>query len=254
MKAPFQLVLATIIFATCFATNALAQYVDRDDNIRFAEEFNTDEYMVLVRTRAVKIPNFMLGLWFDEHANHWSDGQRNLSYGAEFIWRKDKEYEFSVGVDYADLTMAEGFWREKDKSARASEWTTVDMQVLSLVFSAYWFWDVADWFAPFVGGGIGPGFILGDVTKAKPRRDSPCYNQLEGVPDVFSAPSCFNASGEIDSNSFDDPVLEDRVPPLVPMLNVTVGTRFNIGRHAVLKLETGFYTYVYAGMSLGGQW
>src|SRR5690554_64209 len=157
MKAHLSLALAIMFLGTCLATNASAQYVDRDDNVRFAEEFKTDEYMVLFRTRAVAVPGFLLGLWFDEHATHWNDGQRNLSYGAEFVWRKGKEYEFSVAADYADLTMTESFWREKDKAARASEWTTVDMQVLSLVFSAYWFWDVQDWFAPFVGGGIGPG-------------------------------------------------------------------------------------------------
>ncbi|MFU8807351.1 MAG: hypothetical protein ACNA8W_26315 [Bradymonadaceae bacterium] len=253
MKLRLQTALAVFLVWTFAATAASAQYVDRDDNVRFAEEFKTDEFMVMARVRAVTVPGFIMGIWFDEHARHWTEGQRNLSYGAEFIWRKDREYEFSVAVDYADLSMPEGFWLESGKTARSSEWTTVDMQIVSLVFSAYWFWDIQPWFSPFVGGGLGPGLILGDITKAKPRRDSSCYNQLEGAPDVFSAPECFNA-GEPDHSQFENPVVEDRVPIVIPMLNATVGTRFNIGRHGVLKIETGFYSYFYAGMSIGAQW
>jgi opacity protein-like surface antigen len=258
MRFRLATVAALILATTLTASNASAQYIDRDDNVRFAEEFKTDEFMILLRTRAVTIPGFVMGLWFDEHARHWSNGQRNLSYGGEFVWRKGKEYEFSVGLDYADLTMPEAFWREKDKGARASEWTTIDLKVFSMVFSAYWFWDVTQWFAPFVGGGIGPGFIMGDITKAKPRRDTACYSQLDqmsgSLPDVLASPACFNASGEVDPNAFEPPVVENRVPPVVPILNATVGTRFNLGRHGVLKLETGFYTYFYAGMSIGAQW
>lgn len=233
-------------------TEARAQYVDPDDNMRFAEEFKTDEFMVLARMRAVKVPDFVLGLWFDQHASHWSDGQNNFSYGAEFVWRKGKEYEFSLGVDYADLTMPSSFWTESGKSATSAEYTEVDMKIVSVVFSTYWFWDVQDWFAPFIGGGIGPGIIMGDIVKYKARAGHECFGNL-GTP---RPAQCFSADGNPNPDAIDleNPKVEDSIPVVIPMINITGGMRFNIGRHAVLKLETGFYTYLYAGLSLGGQW
>ncbi len=233
-----------------------AQYVDPNDSIRLDENTSTNEFMVLARARAVKVPDFMLGIFFDEHASHWNDGVNNMSYGAEFVWRKNGEYEFSLGIDYADLSMASGFWRESGKARTSAEFTKVDMQIVSVVFSSYWFWNVQEWFSPFVGGGIGPGFVLGDILKYKPIPNSPCYNQLSGSQVGYDSPECLNANGEPNAGSFDvaNPKIEDSIPKVLPMINISGGARFNLGKHAVLKAELGFYTYVFAGLSLGGQW
>ncbi|RAL20293.1 hypothetical protein DL240_18105 [Lujinxingia litoralis] len=235
---------------------ASAQYVDPNDSVRFDSELTTNEFMLTARARAVAVPGFMLGLFFEEHPTHWSEGVSNMSYGAEFVWRKDRRYELSVAFDYADLSMPEAFWQEKGDSAQQADWTEIDMQVASLVFSAYWYWDVQKWFAPFVGGGLGPGFILGDIVRYEPRRNSPCYNNLGGATEAFTPPECLTADGRPDPNAidFDNPEVEDRVPPVVPIINVSGGMRFTIADHAVLKLEAGFYTYVFAGLSIGGQW
>ncbi|MBA2661531.1 MAG: hypothetical protein H0U74_04505 [Bradymonadaceae bacterium] len=255
MSAYERLAVVVLVLCSLASAPAWAQYVDPDDSVRFSGELENDEFMILMRARAVKIPDFMLGLWFDRHASHWGDGPSNMSYGAEFVWRKGVEYEFSLGIDYADLSMHSDFWLESGKSATSAEFTEIDMQIVSVVFSTYWFWDVQPWFSPFVGGGIGPGIILGDIVKYKPRPDSPCYNRLNGA-DAYSSPECLNANGQPNESSFDveNPKIEDSLPPVVPMINVSGGARFNVGKHAVLKLETGFYTYLFAGVSLGGQW
>ena len=123
-----------------------------------------------------------------------------------------------------------------------------------MVFSAYWFWDLQPWLTPYVGGGIGPGFVLGDVIRYQPDRTSPCYRNL-GSDVTFTPPECLRPDGQPDENAinFDEPDFEDRVPFAVPIINLTLGTRFNLGNHAVLKLEGGFYTYFYAGAALGVQ-
>ncbi|RVU43128.1 hypothetical protein EA187_13010 [Lujinxingia sediminis] len=249
--------LTTLIAALTLPALASAQYVDPNDSVRFESDLSDDEFMLTARARAVAVPGFLLGLFFDEHPTHWSEGNRNLSYGAEFVWRKDRRYELSAAFDYADLSMPEAFWQESGDTAQQAEWTELDMQVASVVFSAYWYWDVQEWFSPFVGGGIGPGIILGDIVRYQPRRNSPCYNNLGGgAGESFTPPECLTADGEPDPNAidFDNPEIEDRVPPVVPIINISGGMRFNLGPHAVLKLEAGFYTYVFAGLSLGGQW
>lgn len=253
----FVLSLLVMCGFAAMATPAQAQYVDPNDDVRFESEKQSDnEFMILARARAVKIPDFLLGIFFDEHASHWDGGVNNMSYGAEFVWRKNGEYEFSLGIDYADLSMASDFWRESGKSRTAAEFTEIDLQVVSVVFSSYWFWDVQEWFSPFVGGGIGPGIVMGDIKKFKATPGSPCYNQLDANSAGYDSPECLNANGEPNPGSFDvaNPKIEDSVPAVLPILNVSGGARFNLGKYAVLKLEAGFYTYVFAGASIGGQW
>ncbi len=232
---------------------AMAQRGDVSDNVRFEEELNPNEFMITARMRAVTVPNFILGIFWDEHSSHWSEGQRNLSYGGEFVWRRGADFELGVAVDYADLSMPQAFWLDSGESAQSADWTEVDMQILSVVFSAYWFWDVQPWFTPFLGGGIGPGFILGEIVRYQPDRNSACYGNLGGAQ--FAPPECFRPDGQPDEDAinFDSPDVEDRVPPVVPMVNLTAGTRFNLGDHFVFKLEAGLYTYLYAGAAIGAQ-
>jgi hypothetical protein len=40
----------------------------------------------------------------------------------------------------------------------------------------------------------------------------------------------------------------------VPVVNVTMGLRFNIRRRGVVKLEGGLYDYWFVGLSGGVQW
>lgn len=252
----FALSLVVLCGFAAMATPAQAQYVDPNDSVRFEDQKETNEFMILARARAVKIPDFVLGIFFDEHASHWDDGVSNMSYGGEFVWRKNGEYEFSLGIDYADLSMASEFWRESGKARTAAEFTKVDLQIVSVVFSSYWFWDVQEWFTPFVGGGIGPGIVIGDIKKYKPLPGSACYNKLEASDAGYDSPECLSSKDEPNPGSFDvaNPKIEDSVPPVIPMLNISGGARFNLGKYAVLKLEAGFYTYVFAGASIGGQW
>lgn len=230
---------------------AVAQHGDVSDEVRFEEELNPNEFMFTLHTRTVTIPNFVLGLFFDEHASNWSDGQQNFSYGGEFVWRRGNDFELGVALDYADLSMPEAFWKEEGESSTAADWTEIDIQVFSVVFSAYWFWDVQPWLTPFLGGGIGPGFVMGEVGRYEPETNSECERGLGGG-DSFASPSCFE-DGEPADDQFGDREIEDDIPSVVPMVNLTAGVRFNIAQYGVLKLETGIYPYAFAGVGFGAQ-
>jgi hypothetical protein len=246
----FFICFAALLSLVIVVPTASAQYVDRDDSARFDDEFDENDFMIVARSRAVVVPGFLLDIGFDRRQSHWSDGQQNYSFGGEFSWRRMDQFEYSLGVDYADLSMADGFWLESGDAADEADWTTVDLQVLSVVFSIYWIWDVEPWFTPFVGGGIGPAFLLGDYTKRNPSAGSQCRAGLASGDETPDA--CFNADGSINEGQFDAPQPED-LPPVLPIINITGGVRFNIGDYAVLKLETGFYSYFYAGAGVGVQ-
>lgn len=246
------LVLIVFLLAPLAAS---AQQSDLIDGVDIVDEPDQNEFMFTLRARAVTVPDFVLGLFMDNHSSHWSDGHKNMSYGGEFVWRRGSDFELGFALDYADLSMPGDFWLEKDQDPQKADWTSVDLRLLSVVFSAYWFWDVMPWFAPYVGGGIGPGFIMGNITYYQPDRSHICYSDLGRDPG-FAPPGCFLPSGEPDPEAInlDRPDIEDRVPPIIPVINVTVGARFTIADHLVLKLEGGFYDYFFAGAAVGAQW
>ncbi|QDG52480.1 hypothetical protein FIV42_17570 [Persicimonas caeni] len=252
MSAAVTAVLAAVMVAT--PSDASAQYVDRDDEVRFDEEFDKNEYLVAPRMRAIVVPDFMLDIWYDEHASHW-DGQANMAYGLEFVWRKVDAFEMSTAIEYADLSMPSGFWKESGDNPAEADFTEVDMQLLSAVVSGYWYWDVQEWFAPYVGGGVGAGIVLGDIVRYDPVDGSTCQGELGGA-NGYAPNSCFGDDGQPDPSQIDQNSrkVEDDVPAVIPMINLTGGMRFNIGKYGVAKLEVGFYDYFFAGASLGAQW
>ncbi len=236
---------------------ASAQHGDMSDDVRFEDELSSSEFMITGRVRAIAVPSFILGFFFDEHSSNWSDGQKNFSYGAEFVWRRGSDFELGLAVDHADLSMPEAFWKESGDSPQSADWTEMDLQVWSVVFSAYWFWDVETWFTPFIGGGLGPGIVINNVERYDPEPGSACYSGLGGSGDAtFAPPECFREDGSPDEDSidFENPTSEDDIPPVVPMVNLTAGLRFNIQNYGVLKIETGIYPYLFAGVGFGGQW
>lgn len=248
--------LATLLALATLPAFASAQ--SRDDlteSVRSEDARTPNAFMLTARMRAVAFPDLFLGLFFDEHASHWSRGQRNFSYGGEFVWRRGLDLELGLAIDYADLTMPEDFWLEAGDGAQSADWTEIDMQLLSVVFSAYWFWNVQPWLTPYLGGGIGPGFLLGDVVRYEPNRQSGCYSDLGyGNGDLgFTDPNCLRPDGQPSENAvdYDNPNIDDRIPSVVPIIHLSAGLRFNLDDYAVLKLEAGFYTYLFAGASLG---
>jgi len=251
--------VAIVAFAVALGASvpASGQYVDDTEDVRF-EEGSENAYQVVGRFRAVGIPNFLLDAFYDRHSANWRDGQTNFAYGVEFLWRKIDAFELSVAAEFANLGMPRDWWIESGKADTAADFVDVDGGLASLVFSGYWYWDVEPWFAPYVGGGLGLGVIVGDVTKFDPRRNSGCRESLSNDPrsgSRFGGGPCYR-EGRVDFRNDEqfEREIEDGVPPVVPVVNATGGARFNIGRNGVVKLEVGFYDYVFAGLSAGAQW
>lgn len=122
------------------------------------------------------------------------------------------------------------------------------------MFASYWVWDPQPWLSPYVGGGIGAGVVLGGLSKYKATAGSACEAAVAGA-DPLRPPECFNAAGEAADGAVDRGSVErEDILPVVPILHAAAGLRFNIAEHGVIKLELGLNDYVYAGISVGGQW
>ena len=247
--------IAAVLFVALMLVPALAgaQYVDRDDSARFEEEFDDEEFSVAGRFRAIVVPGFILNWFLEEHENHWSRGQKNFAVGGEAIWRRANEYEIGVAVDWANLAMPDGWWQDRNEPRNEADWTLVDLKLLSVVFISRWFWKPQPWLHPYFGVSIGPGIVFGNVLKHNPSAGTSCRAELE--QGIFPPPSCADENGDIQLEAnFDAPEREDTIPPVVPVLGVTGGLRFNFLDYGLFKIEVGFQDYFFAGAGLGVQW
>lgn len=248
------LIVVVVVSVLSIPSLAAAQYGDITDEVRFEEELNPNEFMITGHMRAITVPDFALGLFFDEHSSTWSEGQKNFSFGGEFIWRRGSDFELGIGFDHANLSMTDALWNESDDPPEDAEWTEVDLQITSVAVSAYWFWDLTSWLTPFVGGGIGPGFVHDNVRRYGARPGSACEEAL--AEDDDRPPEECMDNGDPDDQQFDvdDPDTSPGLPPVVPVVNLTTGLRFNLGSNGVLKLEAGLHPYAFTGLGLGAQW
>lgn len=215
-----------------------------------------NEFMVTAYTRAIFAPEPLLDLWFSEHASTWSGEQRNMAYGGHFVWRLRGDYELGVAIDWANLSMPSQYWNQKGDETTEADFTTIDLKMLSMVFTTHWYWDPWEWLSPYVGVGIGAGYLAGaGITEYNPVNGSDC-DRKRGQGEEFTPSECYAADGSPDPSQVDLSSAKpaERVPPVVPVLHVSGGLRFNIYRHGVVKLEVGVNDYTYVGLSLGGQW
>lgn len=251
-RAAIALVATVATFA--LAAPASAQYVDRDDSARFEDDFQEDEFMINFRGHALVVPGFVLNWFWEEHENHWTKGKTNFAWGGELTWRRRGEFELGLGVDWVDLRMPDGWWQDKQEPRSEADWTQVELQMLSIQFFTRWFWDVQDWLSPFVGVGLGPGIIFGDILKYNPSAGSTCRSALQSGDFPPPDDQCLDDEGQPDATQFDAGQVEETVPPLVPVLAVGAGLRFNIADYGMIKIEMGFQDYFYLGAGAGVQW
>lgn len=252
--AAFVLALSAAATAAADQRDDETGYRDNTEDVRFEDDTSKNEYQVVGRFRGVGLPGFALDAIWERHSGNWTGGQSNFAYGLEFVWRKVGAFEMSVAAEYANLRMPEDWWLQNGDPTSAAELTRFDLGLASLVFSGYWYWDVAPWFSPYLGGGLGPGIVLGNLTYFDPNNESSCQNDLgSSGGGGFGGDPCFRDGGEPNTDQMTREV-EDEIWPVVPVVNLTTGARFNIMEHGVVKLEFGFYDYLYAGISAGGQW
>ena len=220
------------------------------------QKLQRNEFMFTVHSRAAFAPQALLGLWFEEHSGTWSGDQRNLSYGAHFSWRRRGSYELGVLVDWVDLSMPSQFWRRNGESVEETNFTTLDLQMVSAVFTSYWYWNPLKWLSPYLGVGVGAGYLLGEgIVEYNAVKGTECDTE-RGEGEEFTPSACYQRGGEADRSQvdFESARPAERVPPVVPVLHVAGGLRFNIYEYGVIKLEVGAHNYTYVGLSLGGQW
>ena len=73
------------------------------DTTGAGDAFNGALAASLARARAIAVPGPILGIWFDEHATHWSDGKANMPSGEVFTSPVEDSVNGFVHFDYPSI-------------------------------------------------------------------------------------------------------------------------------------------------------
>ncbi len=207
------------------------------------------------RVQAIVTPVFMLDAFFDVHPNHWSKGQTNWAFGGEFIIRRLEEFDLVFGLDWADIRTTDDWWRESDKTLVDTDWGQNGLSLLTLDVAINWFTSVKPWWDIYYGVGLGVAIVLGEFYKTDV--DPQCIidagvDPFESTDHQVIVANCQDANGNPRLEPNATPEKEDSIPPLIPALTLTLGSRFIIDGQWAIQLEAGFKNiYFYGALELG---
>ena len=184
-----------------------------------------------VRFRGVFIPQSV----FERFVEIAPSGISQPEIGIEGVRRRGN-FETSLGLAWANLSADDGIWvddfNDPDDNPSLIEfdgfsWVTFDV-------NAIWKHPLNPNLALRYGLGIGLGVLLGDILET----DYLCPGNQ------FNLNSCLPNP---DGNAVDKPL---DLPPLVPLMNATLGLQYNPSNQVAINFDTGVQTMLFVGISV----
>ena len=204
-------------------------------------------YEVNIRSRYLSVPNSLLDIWFFDND---SDGAnpyprpkvRAYTVGAEFVTKKGPA-NWIFYLEYLGNLMQEGYWDDVERPAAHDDgdWIRPDGIGMVVLGSNYGYSvDATDWWSFVFGGGVGLGVMTGELTRWGPggsqaTRDGDCLPESPAYTRKDACPE----DGSTD------------VPRVLPMVDVTVSSKFHFGDQASLRLDAGLHNMLYLGTAFG---
>jgi hypothetical protein len=188
------------------------------------------------RIRYVFMPKAVLNLFVDQ-----SQSMTSVGFGLQGIRRKG-DFDIVFGFEYENIAADTGYWTESggDPSMGDTDYVTFDgFGLLGLDIGFIWHQKIAEFGAAGrvdfrYGAGIGIGFLLGDYIQT----DAVCsVTRVDQVNDTTCPPSMRGAS-----------VTNDSKPPVVPIVNVLVGSRVKVTDEIAINVELGFRDVFFFGV------
>ena len=261
-KGMLNRIAITIVLAASFASVSSFAFAQSDDisvdvpSDDAVEEPVEEHYQLTIpRIWAIKLPTAVLDGFLSAHTDMWSGGIANLEFGGEFIVRRPGEFDLVFGFGWANLRTPDGFWLESGDPVRDADWTESTLRLVSLDVAINWLVDLnpeQTWHL-YYGLGLGGAAIVGDFKKWDVNHQA-CMPEQGGSTDASLLDACVDDEGNpfiIEATEQD----EDRIPPLIPVLLLSVGTRYIVAENWAIGGEFGIRApYFYGGLELGYTW
>jgi|GEM_PF-2891503 len=201
------------------------------------------KYAVGLRGAVLFIPDFTLKLFLEEGVGTIRGGG-----GAEFVLKASSTFEYAFGFGYNSITFGNdpanpSIFLQSGKGVHEREIIENTLSYLELDVRFVKIFPIKKHFQIILGGGLGLGILLGQVSRTDTHQDGsgntvPCKGPLSG-------PACQLHEGlDKDKDIVDQDIpqgrRDDRVPPVIPVLNFLFGMAFPINERFDVRLQGGF--------------
>lgn len=214
----------------------------------------TREYLMEVnfRGRYLFLPDSLLDIWYETHAG---EGQRDrpkvnaYSLGLEFVVR-NKQANGIFYAEYLSSLIKPGYWDDRDNPPEYDDGSYIQPEFFGLVMiGADYAYELhaTNWLSFMFGAGLGVAIKTGNLIEWEP-------GEPEGTSGADNADQACGPTAPADERALTLDCADDgpvRVPPVLPILDVNLGVRFNINDHASIRLEGGIHDLPYGGGSVG---
>ncbi len=163
---------------------------------------------------------------------------------------------FVFYAEYFHLGVDEGYWDDIDNPPNHLDGDWIAPEGLGMfALGANYEHEVAIspvdrdvWLALHFGGGLGFGFTTGKLDQWHPGA-----GLAPNMVDEIAEPDCM--PDEIAPNRLNcKPDDEWRPPPVLPIVDITLGMRLHIAERAHIRFDAGVHNLLYVGVAGGGQW
>ncbi len=175
---------------------------------------------------------------------------RGWALGAEFgIQPFPASFQFFA--EYININIEEGYWDDKESPPDYLDGDWIRAEGLGIFgLGASYTYELAltdvnadVWVSMHFGAGLGIGFATGNLTQWHPG----------GHPENVEF-DCLAEDTAIQRKDKCKPDTDWRPPPVVPLVDITLGARVHIAQHAHIRADFGVHDMLYAGVAGGGEW
>lgn len=186
--------------------------------------------LVTAHTRWVTVPGFILDLLFADHTDF-----SNVAAGVGYEFGARDRYTWVFELGWTPIIPTAGNWRTDGDPPAGASYVESGMHMISFDVTYRRQVPLTEDFRFFIGGGLGVGLLVGDLTFAEvlPTCEAP----------VASCAHWRSATNEAAA-------LPTRV---LPILDVTMGFELDIDDTVMVRLDAGFRDLFYAGLTVGAR-
>ncbi len=205
------------------------------------------------RGRYMTVPGDILDPFVSAHDDDEYPARPEINaytLGLEFVI-KEKSANGIFYVEYLNPMIEAGYWDDADRGSPDPDdgsWVEpVNFAVITLGADYAYELHATNWLSFLFGAGLGAGIVLGDLYEWQPGEDpsdpeanNNNYDQSCGVlaPAYERVETCHHDA---------ELVADGDMPPVIPMVDINVGVRFNISNRASIRLEGGLHSMFYGG-------
>ncbi len=254
------------MFAPCLLAVALAQEPLPDDQApppvepaATGEKKRPFLMEVNFRGRYMTVPKGTLDLWSEAHEDDEYPARPEANaytLGLEFVI-KEKSANGIFYIEFFKPLIEDGYWDDIDHGSPDpldGSWVDFSDEFSFVNIGANYAYELhaTPWLSFLFGAGLGMGIKIGTVYEWQPGEDptNPEGNNDNAEVDCGSDAAAYDRADPDGYNCKYDAELFGDVP-VIPLVDINIGVRFNINDRAAIRLEGGLHDMFYGGAAVG---